>query len=109
MARPKTKEYVTFSFKCLAGRDDDLIKLLQEYKADRSRYIRDHLRLALDMSTPSDPQVVDLETLRAELNAAVDTILENLPRITFPAQRQSEPQTRARRDVNDRGKNIPDF
>lgn len=105
MTRPKTKEYVTYSFKCLKGRDDELISVLDRVKNDRSAYIRKRLSMALGLPLPPDPQTVDLETLRAELTKAVDKILKSSP-IAFSGTAAAP---RARQDVNDKGNRIPDF
>jgi hypothetical protein len=107
MPRKKTKEYKTYSFKCLVGRDDDLIQALETERLDRSRFIRDMLVAALDLPRPIDPvEPVSVDILRAELEKAVGVILGNLP---VGGGVTSVRQPRQLRDVNNKGQNIPDF
>lgn len=104
MTRPKTKEYVTFSFKCLVGRDDKLIELMREVNGDRSAFIRKKLQQSLHLPVPTDPRTVDVATLQSELAKAVEKILRS------PMSRQVlEVPAVVVQDVNDMGARIPDF
>lgn len=111
MSRPKTKHYRTYSFKCLEGRDDDLIAALEAVKKDRSAHIRKALSAALGLPLPADSaQPVDVETLRAELTRFASAILENMPTVVVSDGHNGRAgMRRALRDVNDKGANIPDF
>lgn len=100
-------EFVTFSFKCRVGRDDDLIRLLRDElgRKNRSGFIRRKLRLALGMDDQADPGAITLADLRAELAPLLDAI-QNATVIAEPAP---EKPSRKRKDVNEFGDNIPTF
>lgn len=104
--RKKKLKYRSFTFRCEYGRDDDLIVKLEGCEEnERSEVIRTMLRLGGKLPLPPRPQVVDVATLRSELGKAIDYLIDNLPAVALEGASQSL----ALKDVNDKGRNIPDF
>lgn len=104
-----TKVWHSYTFKCLEGRDDDLIAILEEKKQSRgnvSNLIRRKLRVGLRLPDVPETEALTLDDLRTELNRIIE-VVQNTTFVEIaqvPAGEQAK-----RQDVNDNGTRIPRF